>query len=185
MHKKTIVWDVDRTLSKLQELVEPGVIGFYRSVEITEVIGVQGKVVTNFLTLAVAEPLEAPLEIDWKSVLLNGKERHKLPGTDWDVAIAQYRLPLKTFLEKVAEFGTNGQWKPAPIPIQTGTLVALPPQFVPSDGNDHHPWNGVLKNNFFEGAHVLELFDTDKTRLRFLFDDSRRLTNLAETVNKY
>lgn len=185
MHKKTIVWDAARTLAKLEELVEPGVIGFYRSVEITEVIGVQGKALTNFLTLAVAEPLEAPLEIDWKSVLLNGKERHKLPGTDWTVAIAQYRLPLKTFLEKMAEFGTNGQWKPAPISIQTGTLVAVPPQFVPSDGNDHHPWNGVLKNNFFEGAHVLELFDTTKTHLRFLLDDSRRLTKLAQTVNKY
>lgn len=184
MHKKTIVWDVARTLAKLEELVKPGVIGFYRSVEITEVIGVQGKAATNFLTLAVAEPLEFSSENDGKPVFLN-KNPHRLLETDWNIGIVRYRLSLKTFLEKVAEFGTSGQWKPTSESIQTGTLVALPPQFVPSDGNDHHPWNGVLKNNFFEGAHVLELFDTTKTRLRFLLEDSRRLTNLAEIVNKY
>lgn len=185
MKKKTILWDVTRTLKKLEELVEPGVVGFYRSVEITEVLGVQGKALTNFLTLAVAEPLEAPSEVDWRSVLLNGKKRHKLPETDWDIGIAQYRLPLKTFLEKVAEFGANGQWKPAPISIHTGSLAAVPPTFVPSDGTDHHPWNGVLKNNFFEGSHVLELFDTTKPHLRFLLDESRRLTNLAKIVGEY
>ncbi len=97
----------------------------------------------------------------------------------------QYRLPLAVFLAKVAEFGASGQWKPTPAQVQTGTLVAVPPQFVPSDGQDHHPWNGVLKNNFFEGSHVLELFDTTKPYLRSLFDDSRRLTNLAKIVEGY
>lgn len=185
MQKKTIVWDVARTLEKLEELLEPGVVGFYRSVEVTEVLGVQGKAFTNFLTLAVAEPLEAPSEIDWKTVLLNGKNRHRLPGTEWDVGIAQYRLSLKAFLGKVAEFGETGQWKPAPISIQTGPLAAVPPQFVPSDGRDHHPWNGVLKNNFFEGSHVLELFDTTKQHVRLLLADSRRLTCLAKIVGGY
>jgi len=185
MKKKTIVWDVTRKLAKLKELLEPGVVGFYRSVEVTEVLGVQDTAFTNILTLVVAEPLEPPSEIDWKSVLLNGKNRHRLPGTEWDVGIAQYRLSLEVFLGKVAEFGQTGQWKPGPSPIQTGTLAAVPPQFVPSDGCGHHPWNGVLKNNFFEGSHVLELFDTTKQHVRVLLDDSRRLTNLAKIVGEY
>jgi len=186
MHKKTTVWDVTRTLAKLNELTKPGVVGFYRSVEVTEVLGVQDKALTNVLTLAVAEPLEAPSEIDWNSVLLNGKDRrHRLPGTEWDVGIARYRLPLETFLKKVADFGETGQWKPAPISIQTGNLAALPPQFVPADGSDRHPWNGILKNNFFEGSHVLELFDATKQHVRPLFEDSRRLSNLAKIVGQY
>lgn len=176
---------MERTLAKLKDLLEPGVIGFYRSVEVTEVLGVQGTTCTNILTLVVAEPLEPPLEIDWKSVLLNGKNRHRLPGTEWDVGVAQYRLPFEVFLERVAKFGETNQWKPGPSPIQTGTLAAVPPQFVPSDGCDHHPWNGVLKNNFFEGSHVLELFDTTKEHVRLLLDDSRRLTNLAKIVGEY
>jgi len=154
MQKKKIVWDVARTLVKLKELTEPGVVGFYRSVEITEVLGVQGKTFTNFLTLAVAEPLEAPAKIDWNSVFLN-EERLRLLGTDWKVGVAQYRLSLTAFMEKVVEFGATGQWKPAPIEVQTGALAAVPPQFVPADGGNPHPWNGVLKNNFFEGSHVL------------------------------
>ena len=185
MKKKTIVWDVKKTLAKLDSLVELGIVGFYRSVEITEILGVQGKTFTNFLTLAVAEPLEAPSEIDWKSVLLNGKNRHRLPETKWDVGIVQYRLSLKAFLEKFAEFGETGQWQPSQTPIQTGILAAVSPQFVPSDGCDPHPWNGVLKNNFFEGSHVLELFDTTKEYVRPLLDDSRRLTNLAKIVGGY
>lgn len=185
MQKKTIVWDVARTLVKLKELTAPGVVGFYRSVEVTEVLGVQGKAFTNFLTLAVAEPLEAPAKVDWDSVLLNKNERLRLSGTDWNIGIVQYRLSLTAFMEKVAEFEATGQWKPAPIEARTGTLAAVPPQFVPSDGTDTHPWNGVLKNNFFEGSHVLELFDTTKQHLRFLLDDSRRLTNLAKIVSGY
>lgn len=185
MKKKTIVWDVARTLVKLEELLEPGVVGFYRSVEVTEVLGVQGTTFTNILALAVAEPIEPPSEIDWKAVLLNGKNRHRLPGTEWDIGIAQYRLSLETFLEKIAEFGETGLWTPGPSPIQTGTLTAVPPQFVPSDGCGHHPWNGVLKNNFFEGSHVLELFDITKQHVRVLLDDSRRLTNLSKIVGEY
>ena len=185
MQKKTIVWDVERTLAKLKQLVEPGVVGFYRSVEITEILGVQGSAFTSFLTLAVIEPLEAPSEIDWRSVLLNGKKRHRLPGTEWDVGIAQYRLSIEAFLRKVAEFGASGQWKPATIEVRTGTLTAVPPQFVPSDAREQHSWNGVLKNNFFEGSHVLELFDITKQHLRFLLDDSRRLTDLARIVGGY
>ena len=177
-------WDAARTRAKLGELVEPGVIGFYRSVEVTEVFGVQGQVFTNFLTLAVAEPTEAPAEVDWKSILLNQKWL-KLRGTDWHVGIAQYRLSLDAFLEKVSEFDATGRWKPTPFELQTGTLAAVPPQFVPADGFKNHPWNGVLKNNFFEGSHVLELFDTSKERLRFLFDESRRLTCLAELIEEH
>lgn len=185
MHKKTIVWDATRALAKLKELTEPGVVGLYRSVEVTEVLGVQGTTLTNVLTLAVAESPEAPSEIAWNSVLMNGKNRHRLPGTEWDVGIARYRLPLETFLEKVADFGATGQWRPAPISVQTGNLVALPPQFVPSDGSGHHPWNGILKNNFFEGSHVLEFFDTTKQHVRLLIEDSRRLSNLAKIVGQY
>lgn len=184
MNQKTPVWDVARTRGKLQELSVPGVIGFYRSVEITEVLRVQGNTFTNILTLAVAEPIEAPAEIDWREVFLN-EERHKLAGTDWYVGIAQYRLSLEAFSEKLAEFDASDRWAPSPAEVKTGMLVAVPPQYVGSDGQYHNPWNGVLKNNFFEGSHVMELFDTSKDQLRFLLEDSRRLTGLAAIVGKY
>lgn len=173
-----------KTWAKLQELSVPGVIGFYRSIEVTEVLRIQGKTFTNILTLAVAEPLEAPLEVDWQKIFLNEK-RQKLAGTDWYVGIAQYRLSLDVFLEKLANFEASGRWSPSPVEIETGTLAAVAPQYVGSDGQFRNPWNGVLKNNFFEGSHVMEFFDTNKGQLKFLLDDSRRLTGLSEIVGQY
>jgi hypothetical protein len=184
MQKDANVWDGKKTLKRLGQLLEPGVIGLYKSVEVTEVLGVQGKTLTNILTLAVAEPFETPAEVTRTSVFLNEK-RIRLPGTDWHIGIAQYRLTLETFLERVAEFGATNQWKLGSNAIQTGALAAVPPQFVPSDGSSQHSWNGVLKNNFFEGSHVLELFDTTKQHLQFLLEDSRNLTNLAGIVGEH
>lgn len=184
MKQKAPSWDVARTRAKLQELSVPDVIGFYRSIEITEVLRVQGKTFTNILTLAVAEPLEAPVEVDWQKIFLNEK-RQRLAGTDWYVGIAQYRLSLDVFLEKLANFEASGRWSLSPVEVETGTLAAVAPQYVGADGQFRNPWNGVLKNNFFEGSHVMELFDTSKGQLKFLLDDSRRLTGLAEIVGQY
>lgn len=181
MQKKMTVWDAARTRKKLDELVEPGAIGFYRSVEVTEVFGVQDKSATNFLTLAFAEPIEAPAEVDWKSTLLNQK-RLRLRGTDWSVGIAQYRLSLECFLEKISEFDSTGRWKPTAYDLQTGTLAAVPPQFVPADGSKNHPWNGVLKDNFFEAEAPLRLRDIWPVRVRLQIAKNTRdlaLFNLA------
>lgn len=187
MQRRTrkVVWDKKKVQEKLEQLAKPGVIGFFNSVEITEVLGAQDNKYTNFLTLAVLESPEVFECPDWKSVILSGRKRIRLPGTEWNVAIVQYRLSLEIFLQKVAAYAESGEWKPSPFQILTGKLVAVPPQFVPSDGSQHHPWNGILKNNFFEGSHVLEFFDTTKEHIRFLLDDSRRLTNLANIVGEY
>ncbi len=58
----------------------------------------------------------------------------------------------------------------------------LPPQFVPADTASPHPWNGVLKNNFWEGSHVLELFDAQKPDVEFLLDEPKLLKQLAEDI---
>lgn len=184
MQKKTVNWTVDQTISRLEILIEPGVIGFYKSIEITEILGVQGRSFTNLLTLVVAEPGE----IDGKSrapVVLNAGVRHHLSGTEWDIAVVRYRLSLKDFIQKLTEFGKSKTWQPSAMRILTGSLTAVPPQFIPADGRAQHPWNEVLKNNFFEGSHVLELFDTTKSYVRHLLADSRRLSELANIVNRY
>ncbi|MFV8104482.1 hypothetical protein ACNQ23_27275, partial [Enterobacter cloacae complex sp.6730515] len=69
--------------------------------------------------------------------------------------------------------------------LKVGRLTAIPPQFVPSDTFQTHAWNGVLKNNFFDGSHVLELFDREKLALQFLFDRPKLLTELAKLIRPY
>lgn len=185
MRPKTVVWDAKRSLERLIALTEPGIVGFYRSVEVTEIIGFQSSSMTNLLTLVVAEPTEAPSDSGSKPVLLNGKTRHGLRGTDWDIGIVQYRLTLEGFRQKFAEFADGGQWQLSTSALVFGSLAAVSPEFVPSDGNRPHPWNGILKNNFFEGAHVFELFDTTKSHVLPLLDDSQKLTGLADIVGRY
>lgn len=183
MLKKTIDWDLVRTRAKLNELMEPGVLGFYNSVEITEILGFEGKKIFNVLTLAIAEPGEAPSEIDWNAIRLN-QERLQLPKLSCSFGVMRYRLSVSAFLRKIAECEVDGHWKTSPADIKFGALAATPPQFIPPDADQPHPWNGVLKNNFFEGSHTLELFDTTKEHLRFLLDDTRRLTQLAKLVGQ-
>eukprot|EP01133_Synstelium_polycarpum_P017246 gene17246-20551_t len=183
MLKKTIDWDLVRTRAKLVELMEPGVLGFYNSVEITEILGFEDKKIFNVLTLAVAEPGEAPSEIDWNAVRLN-QERIQLPKVSCSFGVMRYRLSVSAFLRKFAECEVGGHWKTSPADIKFGALAATPPQFIPPDADQPTPWNGVLKNNFFEGSHTLELFDTTKEHLRFLLEDTRRLTQLANVVGQ-
>ena len=40
-------------------------------------------------------------------------------------------------------------------PLQFGKLVALPPKFVPPNSARDVPLNKILKNNFWNSAHVL------------------------------
>lgn len=183
MLKKTIDWDLVRTRAKLNELMEPGVLGFYNSFEITEILGFEDKKIFNVLTLVVAEPGLAPSEIDWNAIRLN-QERIQLPKVSCSFGVMRYRLSASAFLRKVEECEVGGHWKTSPADIKFGALAPTPPQFIPPDADEPHPWNGVLKNNFFEGSHTLELFDTTKEHLRFLLDDTRRLTHLAKVVGR-
>ena len=181
----TVVWSVTQTAQELQRLLAHGLIGLYRSFEITEILGFKrGQPPTNFLTLAVAEPAEPPDGEIPKSPFLN-EERLVLTGTEWKVGVARYRISLKALVDAVNHFSQAGQWRTGREPLQVGTLAAVAPQFVPANSSEEHSWNCVLKNNFWEGSHVLELFDTSKLYVRFLLTESRALTALAELIRPY
>lgn len=184
-----VAWGMTNMVQELQRLTAYGVIGLYRSFEITEILGFpQGQPRTqppvNFLSLAVAEPNAPPVGEIPEIQFLN-QDRLVLPGTQWNIGVARYRISLQALVDAVNRFSQTGEWKTGKSPLQVGTLAPVAPQFVPANSYQEHPWNRVLKNNFWEGAHVLELFDTSKSYVRFLLDDSRTLTKLAELVRPY
>ena len=50
-------WKTEHLLEELKRLLKPGIIGFYRSFEVTEIFGFQQDgTATNFFSLIVAEP---------------------------------------------------------------------------------------------------------------------------------
>lgn len=179
-----MTWDITNHIAHLQKLLTSGVIGNYSSFEVTEIFGFHRdtpKKITNFLSLLVAEPSSPPKEQPAKPALLTEKPI-ELRGTPWKFGVARYRVSTEQVLNALQYFRTTGEWKPGTSVLKVGALTPLPPQFVPADTANPHPWNGVLKNNFWEGSHILELFDTQKPDVKFLLDEPKLLKKLAEDI---
>ncbi|SPA56692.1 VPA1262 family N-terminal domain-containing protein [Cupriavidus taiwanensis] len=175
-------WGVKETVDHLQQLLTPGLIGNYQTIEVTEILGFQpGGQPTNVLSLLVAEPGSLDEATSSKPLFLN-KKPLVLPSTDWKFGVSRSRIAPARLIEALQHLAETGEWKIGSHPLQVAKLTPVAPQFVPSDEFQPHPWNGVLKNNFFNGSHVLELFDRSKETLRFLFDRPELLKALAEVI---
>lgn len=175
--------DMSEFIEHFTKLSTPNIVGSYESFEVTEIIGFcpQGTP-TNFMTLLVAEP-GLPGEVP-RNTFINPRPL-SLPSTKWNFGISRFRLGVNDVKEAINHLQGTGEWQLASKPLKVGRLVPVPPQFVPADTHVAHPWNGVLKNNFFGGSHLLELFDGTKADHRFLFENPSLLSNLAERLRQY
>ncbi|HWX01418.1 VPA1262 family N-terminal domain-containing protein [Collimonas sp.] len=177
-----MAWGMKEQIDHLEKLLVPGVVGMYRSFEVTEIVGYQaGTPARNFLSLLVAEPGEPSATSQTAPSFINSAPI-KLRGTAWQFGVVRYRVAPEQVLEALRRFGTSGTWKPGAATLEVGNLIAVPPQFVPADSYRPHPWNGVLKNNYWDGSHVLEMFDITKNDVRFLLDKPKLLAELAALI---
>lgn len=174
-------WTPVQLIEELKRLLKPGLIGFYESFEITEIIGFQKDgTATNFFSLIVAEPGPPPEGVEKPECLT--QERIEIKGSAYKFGVFRCRVSSEFLLSTLQRFAETGEWKTGPKPLKVGKLQAVVPQFVHSDFNDPHPWNGVLKNNYYEGSYILELFDTSKDASRSLLRNSSQLTELSQKV---
>lgn len=174
-------WTTEQLLDELKRLLKPGVIGFYESFEVTEILGFQKDgTATNFFSLIVAEPGSPPEGTVTPECLT--PERIELKGSHYKFGVFRFRVPIQFIVDVLERFARTGEWQTGPKPLRVGKLAPVTPQFVHPDFNDPHPWNSVLKNNFYEGSHILELFDTSKDAARFLLRDSRLLAELSQQI---
>jgi hypothetical protein len=171
-------------LSELARLIAPGILGFYTHFEVTEVVAfIEGqKKPVNVFTILVAE--DRGNETSQPCTFLC--PRIKLKSLkDWTLGIARYTRPIADLSSAFDQLSKNGEWQQSGAPLIFGKLVAVPRQFVPPDAAAPIPWNHVLKNNFWNGSHLFEWSDPEKTALRPLFEDSRRLQELSEEIQKH
>jgi hypothetical protein len=176
-------WGIHEQIAHLKKLLTPGLIGTYHSFEVTEVIGFQPDgTATNLLSLLVAEPGHPPADSKLDFLTPN---RIPLPKTKWKIGVSRFRIKPQRLIDALQNLSATGEWKLVQAPLKVGALTPVPPQFVPSDSFRPHPWNGILKNNFFDGSHVLELFDREKVETRFILDEPRVLTELGRLVRLY
>ncbi|MEQ3637251.1 MAG: VPA1262 family N-terminal domain-containing protein [Thalassolituus sp.] len=179
-----MAWGFAEHISHLEKLLVPDLIGNYKSFEVTEIVGFHEEDPSrpsNFMSLLVAEPSLPPDGRSDSASFLNEKPI-ELRGTPWKFGVFRYRVPTEKVIQELQKLNSTGEWSLGSKPLKVGDLTPMPPQFVPSDQTEPHPWNGVLKNNFWEGSHVLELFDGQKTGVKFLLDEPKLLKELATEV---
>lgn len=179
-------WGIAEQINHLQKLLEPGVIGFYNSFEVTEVIGFHRsspKKATNIISLLVAESSQPPDGNIGSPPFLNKK---RIELGEWKFGVVRYRVSTSQVLHALQNLKASGEWMlHGSSPLGIGELTPIPPQFIPADAAKPHPWNGVLKNNFWEGSHVLELCDARKRDVQFLLDEPKLLKQLASDLRPF
>lgn len=178
-------WNPQRAAEELARLTAPGVLGFATHFEATEVFAmVSGQSLPlNVFSIFVAEErlhegTEAPQYLTPKPIRLKS-----LDG--WSFGIKRYLKPLAELLPHFAGAHHFRDWRPSGLPLRMGELQSVPIQFVPPDSVNVVPLNHVLKNNFWNGTHVLEWADPNKTNLQSLFDDPPRLQELSNAVRAH
>jgi hypothetical protein len=178
-------WQASDAIAETVRLIQSDVLGFYTHVEVTEIFGVpNGEEPLNVFTLLVAEERLDP--ISEEAVLLNADGRIKLPSLrNWNFGIKRYYRPVSSVVPVFSELADGKGWSFSSLPLVFGNLTPIPTQFVPPDSGFEVPWNRVLKNNFWNGSHVIEWADLQKTTLRPLFENPPRLHELSEAVSKY
>jgi hypothetical protein len=180
-------WTNSHSESWLLRAIPAGVLGFYTLCEVTHVVGYADEAPTvpvNVYSILVFEDRlqEAPTA----PAFLNGNNRielKSLPG--WKFGVVRYTAAMPDVTQTVSRFGSTGKWNSAGTVLKLGEIVPIAPQFVPPHATESIQLNELLKNNFWNGAYVLEWFDSVKDNLKFLFDEPQLLQELSQAVQSF
>lgn len=187
MIRMTLGARLDPLLHDLQALTAQDILGRFDYFEVTDLFAIspQSKTPINVLSVIVAE--EGDPIVDWapKHTMLSPKLLH-LPGLKgWSFGVVRYALKLADLSTCLDIFKTSGVWAPSGKPLSLGRMEPLPSRFAPKDSHVKQAWNGVLKNNYWNGCHVLELSDIDKTSLSELLAKPSLLQDLSDRIRPF
>jgi hypothetical protein len=170
---------------ELSRFLIPGTVGFYNFIEVTEIIAFPdaAKEPVNVLTLAVAEETAQDLIAEFRFLNTDRIELEMLKG--WKFGVVRYCRRIGELGAFISDITSHRVWRASGHDLRIGSMTALPSKFIPPDGLNAVPLNRVLKNNFWNGSHVIEWTDPKKELLLPFFKDSPRLQELSEQVNRY
>lgn len=175
-----------RTVSELRahltRLLEPGLMGVFNQVAVYEIFAkpLDGAPL-NILTVAVAEEGE-PESLLARKEFLTPKPFNIKGFAGWCFGATVKRRLLQSLDDALASLETTSAWALSGDMLDVGVLEPLAPTFAPRDGNVTLPVNRVLRNNGWNGSHVIRLSCADKTRLRPFIEDRRRLQQLSDAL---
>jgi hypothetical protein len=176
-------WNATAAKTEAVRLTAPGVLGVYNQVEVTEVFAAEDGHSTplNVFSILVAEE---DLNAHREPRYLNS-ERIKLKALKgWVFGVKRYSRPVEEMVLAIGDLSCSGTWALSGEQLQLGKLAPVPDRFIPPDSLESVPLNRVLKNNFWNGSHVLEWADTQKAGLHPLMDRPESLQELSEAVQQ-
>jgi hypothetical protein len=179
-------WNSEIARREMARLIGPGVLGFYTHFETTVIFGFPPgqREPVNVFTILVAE--ERPPDAAEEPHYLNDAGRIVLTSLKgWFFGVQRYLKPIGELVPAFAVFCASKAWQASGHPLRVADLNSIPTQFVPPDSAGGVPWNRVLKNNFWNGSHVFEWADPEKTALKPMFDNPPVLQELSEAVRAY
>ncbi|MHC2283850.1 hypothetical protein ACVME8_010520 [Bradyrhizobium diazoefficiens] len=179
-------WDNLRACQELERLIQPGVVGFYTHVEVTEIFAGPGKgqVPINVLSILTLE--ERFNEAVEPPHLLNADHRIHLPQfPKWSFGIKRYTRLVSDLVTALTAYEEGRPWQFSGRELVLAKLAPVPPQFVPPNTFGSIPLNRVLKNNIWNGAYVFEWVDVAKTELQAFFNEPVALQQLTVAIRTY
>lgn len=173
-------------LAEVERLSTRGVVNLCEAFEVTEVVAfIEGaRTPRNVLSLIVAgdQAPAAPFASAALPQALTAK-RITLTGLKtWRFGLFRYALRPGDLVDALQALAAGRGWAPSGPALEVGDLEPLGRVFAPADGMKPRAINGVLKNNFWAGSHVMELSDTDKSALAPLLEKPARLQELSEAI---
>lgn len=173
-------------LCEINKLLDNGVLGFYNSVEVTEVFAISpDKKIVNVFTLMVAEHRE---QAKYNKEHFLADRPFKIKGfKNWIFGVKRYIRRKEDIIDSFQKLSDNGLWEGSSIsePIQNSKLAYCPKRFVAPDSFEEVPLNKILKNNFHNGSYVIEWFDNQKDNLSSLLNSPSLLQELSAKLQEY
>lgn len=170
---------IDELRRNFDFFLKNDVIGHYDYFEVFEIFGMyKGGSPFNVLTLLIAsENLnEEEPEYLGNRIRVNSKENPFF-------GIKRSTISPEALREVIDRWYDEKIWQMADRPINIGELRPLVGNFVPSNSINSISINRIIKNNFFNGSHVIELFDVTKIHVRSLFSDVKALEALSKSIS--
>lgn len=165
------------------KLIKHGVLGNFKKFEVIELFALQDgdEKSVNVFTLCVAHSEEK----SFLDVGLINKDRIRLKSLKgWAFGIHRSFKEISEIESSLEVLIKEGVWCVNDNPIGVGDVSVIPKQFVPCDFLNEIAWNRVLKNNFWNGCYILELFDEKKDNLLPLLENPHCLPELSDAVAK-
>lgn len=163
-------------------LTTQGVLGFYNYCEVTEIFAVQpDSKIVNIFSIFVLE--ERALIPEQTTPVFLTEKLITLKGSGFNgFGVSRYFITIERLYQIINDFIDHDSWQPNGKELLISNLAFTRSYFVPPNATDEVSINSMLKNNFWNGSHILEFFAQNKTPFNVFLEKPSLLQELSEKL---